>query len=89
MARWLLGAPAPPVSVRLTRTILHVGDDGASGQIRNQRFSDERIGKIEVIGVVGLPQPTDGELVADLVCSAFGSLRLRQVRDDLGRLGAD
>lgn len=52
-----------------------MGNESAGGQIPNQRFIDRRIGKMEVIDVLGQRQLGDGEL-ADGPGLFLGNLRL-------------
>ena len=65
-----------------------IGDEGACCQFADQGFIDRRVGKAEVVDVLGQRQLGDAQLVADRACLLLGDLRLQEVPDDARRISS-
>ncbi len=63
-----------------------VGDEGAVGEVADQRLVDRRVGEVEVLDVLGQRQLGDGELVFDGARLLLGDLGRQQIADDPRRL---
>ena len=63
-----------------------VGEEGAAGQVPDQRLVDRRAVEVELLDVLGERQLGDGELVFDGAGLLLGDLGREQIADDPRRL---
>ena len=82
MARWRLAGAGSADE----HGVALLGEEGAGGEIADQRLVDRRAGEVEVVDVLGQRQLGDGELVLDRARLLLGDLGREQIADDPRRL---
>jgi hypothetical protein len=63
-----------------------IGNKGSGGQVADKAFIDGRVGKVEVVDILGERQLGDAELVADGAGLLLGYLGLQKIANDTRRL---